>query len=188
MRCGHCNRGNAGRGCGPSANKPKAVCRENCTQFFRAAPYKRGVMSVPKAAFLSPRGRTPCVIPKRRNKAPSSGSPRGQEAPEAVCSHPTCAGQKVAFVPEKVRRVHTVSKSSPVVGTVVALRQRRACYASIAGTTKWWMRCIPDQYSLYCNVRANQAFPVQWGLSSLCEHVDTPRCGGHEDHEVVEGL
>ena len=34
------------------------------------------------------------VIPKRRNKAPSSGSPRGQGAPEAVCSNPTCAGEK----------------------------------------------------------------------------------------------
>ena len=33
-----------------------------------------------------------------------------------------------------------------------------------------------------------QASPVQWGLSSLCEHVDTPRCGGHGDHVVVEGL
>ena len=47
------------------------------------------------------------------------------------------------------------TKPSPAVRTVVALRQRRACYASIAGTTKWWMRCIPDQHPLYCYVHSN---------------------------------
>ena len=39
-------------------------------------------------------GRTAFCHPERGHKAESSGSPRGHEAPEAVCSHPTCAGRK----------------------------------------------------------------------------------------------
>ena len=50
--------------------------------------------------------------PERANKGESSGSPRAQDAPEAVCSHPTFARAKVTFTLKKVWCVHTAQTAS----------------------------------------------------------------------------
>ena len=63
-------------------------------------------------------------------------------------------------------------KPSPAVRTVVALRQRRACYASIAGTAKWWMRRAP--ISLHKSSRRHAKSGVFTPRRSLLARVEIP--------------